>query len=889
MDKTRTNRSPLWRLSAEQEVEEELAFHLEMRVRQYLDEGLDEPEARRRALAGFGEPGELVTTCRQIARTRNRRFELLDAWQEWVTDFRYALRQFWRNPVFSALVVGILSLGLGANVAVFSLVDRLLLNPLDYPRPERLVTVWEEHASRSKRKNVVNPANFVLFREESETMQRMAGFVTIDATLSDDAESALRAKARVVTDGYFEILGVAPVIGRAFDESDYADGSARTVILSQHVWRGRFGARHDVIGQTLSVDDREATVVGVMPHSFGLDMGPEVRPYGNAPDIYMTLPVTPEWRTASGRWLMVVARLEDEASLDDAHAEMELLSERMGEVRQEYNAEWRAHLIPLDTHLNDAARPPLTALAVAVVLILLIVCVNVAGLLTARAATRSAEMLIRDALGAGRARLVRQLFVESLLMSAIALSLGLGLALAATPILEGLLPIELLSTATVRAQSVFPTRMLALSVTMLLVCTISFGILPGVIATRRLHHVRGDGRAGPEQYRLRFWLVFAEIVLAVLLLVGSGLTLQSFSRLLDVDPGFAHSGLVSFAVAPSRELSDQQLFTFYDDLLSQLANTAGVREAGAITHIPIASVGAATSYFPLDRAEPDAGTAPSAAIRVIRGSYFQTMRIPLLAGRSFDSSDRPDANLGAVVVNRQLADEHWPGDSALGKQLQVSWGEGGARQIVGVVSDVKHAGPASPVKNTIYFPHAQERERAMTVVLRSDEPIDAVMPRVRAVVSRIDPKLPLYDVKDMSAVLGGSVQKERVLALLIGIMAVAALTLAALGIYGMMAYAVITREREFGLRMALGASPSSIATLVLRQALVLLVAALSAGIAVSLLGGRFIESILFEVSASDALTYVAVSVLLALGCIGAAMLPAMRASRVAPTIALRQQ
>ncbi|MEM7355841.1 MAG: FtsX-like permease family protein, partial [Acidobacteriota bacterium] len=387
--------------------------------------------------------------------------------------------------------------------------------------------------------------------------------------------------------------------------------------------------------------------------------------------------------------------------------------------------------------------------------------------------------------------------------------------------------------------------------------------------------------------RLRSVLVFSQVALALMLLVGAGLMLRTVRGLLQVDPGFEGEGVVSFSMAAARGLEDPQLFTFYDELLARLGALPDVASVGAVTHLPMASLGAATSYFPVDRPEPEAGQAPVADIRVLRGDYLGTLGIPLLSGRAFDSRDRAGQEPGSILISRAAAERHWPGDSAIGRELRISWGDGGARRVIGVVGDVHHADLLSPPRDAIYFPQDQERERAMTVVLRTSRTLRDLAPDLRGVVTVLDPALPIYDLRRVDGVVSESLSKQRFLAAILGIFALLALSLAALGIYGITALSVHQSTREIGLRMALGASPWGVAGLFLRRTAVLTVSALALGGVASVLLGRSVESLLFGVRATDPVNLLGMALLLAIAALIAALVPARRAARLDPTVALR--
>ncbi len=883
-----STRSPLFKLPVRQEVGEEIDFHLEMRTREYLEQGMSEEQARAKALARLGDPGRIARDCRRIAQQRDRRWHLGELLSEARMDFVFSLRQMRRSPGFTATVLAVLAIGLAANIAVFSLVSSVLLRPLPFSDPSELVTVWEEQLQRGKTKNVSSPANYLLFQRNSQTLDSMAAFITVDASLTGVDGPAQRARLRLVTRDYFEVLGRAPLLGRPLTSDDVLSDAEPVVVLGQRLFEERYGGRREIVGDTIELNGDRVQVVGVMPGDFELDMGPGVAPYGEPADLFAALPETPEWESSDGRWLMIVGRRRDGVTMEQVESEMQRLSELMLKARPAANSGWTAAAYPLAEHVRESGKSALAALLGAVMLVLLIVCINVASLLTARAATRSGEVAIRAALGAGRARLARQLLNEGLLLSSIATGVGLGLAWLLARLLGTTLPAELVSDT-----QLLDGRLAGFVVALLGLSTVLFGLLPAVYALRRRTNdlLRSAGSAGPSGTRLRSTLVFAEVALAVVLLFGAGLMLRSLVAQLSIDTGFDEQGVVSFRVTPSRGTPRAQADAFYERLFERLEGVPGVASVGAVTHLPMTSVGAGTSYFPLDRPEPEEGEAPTGTIRVVRGDYFATLGIALLEGRVFDSRDEGGAATGSIVVNRTLADTLWPDRSAVGERLDVHWGDekGGARTIVGVVADVLHVDPSTPSRGTIYFPQQQEWQSALSVLVKTQGDPASLMPTVRALVQDLDANVPVSDLKSMKSVVRQSTRRDRALALILAVLAGASLLLAAIGVYGVTAYSVAQRKRELGLRVALGASPGEIMGLLLGRAGWMIGGALVVGVGLALLLAPLAQSLLFGVEPWDPLTVAAVASILGVAALVATLAPARRAARIRPAAVLREE
>ncbi|MEM8930110.1 MAG: ADOP family duplicated permease [Acidobacteriota bacterium] len=891
----RPNRSPLWRLPADREVREELDFHLEMRIQEYRDQGFDEAEARRRALARFGDPERHAAACRRLATARNRRWRVTQ-WLDDVTgDLRFAVRQLTRRPLYALTLLGLLVGGLGTAASVSTLAIDALWTAPPYPEASRLVTLWNAQPSRGNSQNLVSPVDFMAWRDELSAVESVAAFINATANLgaSSGEASPRRVQTRWVTEGYFSILGREPLVGRHFEPDDTVEGAAPSVVLGYDVWQRDFGGRGDIVGRTVELDGRPNTVIGVTPPRVELAMGAALSPYGDAPDLYRPLPIDERWRTPRGRWMMVVGRLSDRATLDAAHAELAAVTRRQHERHPAFQEGWEAELLPLTEHLRRPVRTPMLALAGAVALVLLIVCTNASNLFLGHLLGRLRELRVRRALGAGGVRIARQLFVESAVIGVLAVVGGGLIARGLLVVARHQMPPELLADRGAMAMPGLPWAIVAgLAIASLLFVA---GV-PMIPIVRRLGS--GWGRsvgASRSLHRIRATLVCGQLVVALVLLVGAGLLLRTVLALLDVDPGFDDAGAVSFSVAPPRGLEDAEIFAFYDRLEDELRTLPGVSTVGAVTHLPLASAGAATSYWPTDREAPDPSEQQVADIRVVRNGYFEAMGIEQIAGRSFDSRDGAGREPGVVVVSRRVAERFWPDGSAIGRGLSIYWGDQGVREVIGVVDDVHHAGLDVEARDAIYFPQTQERESGLSVVLRlesglgGDAALGALAQPIRDAVRRVDPEVPIFDWRTLDTVVEASMANERFLARIVVGFAVIALVLAVVGIYGVTALRIHEQRREIGVRLALGAAPNQIIRQFVGQTGRLASLALAVGLGVALFAGRAVESMLYGVAWRDPSTLAAMVALLGVTTLAAAWLPARRAARLDPTEVLREE
>jgi putative ABC transport system permease protein len=801
-------------------------------------------------------------------------------------DLRFAARSFLRAPRFTVPAVLALALGIGSTSAIFSVIYGVLLKPLPYRDPDRIVVVWENNVKRARARNVVGPANYVAWTERTQTLEHlgMVGPARLNVMLGGQPEevTGLYASSHV-----FPALGVQPTLGRAYGASEDADGRDAVIVLSYEFWRARFNGREDIIGSTLVTNGYPRTVIGIMPPDFTV-VGQRAHflvPYG------WTLE---RLRSAPGRGSSHgIARLKDGVSFEQADAEMKGIAAQLAKEFPQRNTGWSVTLVPVHEQLVDQIRPALLVLAGAVGLVLLIACVNVANLLLARSTARERELGIRTALGAKRGRLVRQMLSESLLLGAAGGAVGLVLAFAFH---RGLLALVADRIPVPRLEQVaLDGAVLAFTAAISLATGVFFGIVPAVLASSSASeslHEGGRHGASPKSRRILSGLVVAEVALSLVLLAGAGLLIRSFMRLQDVDPGFRSEGVLTARIQlpGARYEEDRKIAAFFDEAVARVSELPGVRSAAGISFLPLAGPGIGTSFYVAHRPKPAEGEFPTAEVRPITPNFFSTMGIPRLAGRDFAASDTGDSPLVAVI-GETLARRHLSGENPLGKRLHVNIGprEGMLVEVVGVVGDIRFNSLDGEIRPTVYLPHAQLAIGLMTLVVRSEGDPLAQVPAVTRAVRGIDPELPLADVRTMQEVVDATVARPRTVAVLLAAFALLALVLAAVGVYGVMAYSVARRTQEIGVRMALGASPKSVFRLVLGEALRLVLAGVVVGLVAAAGLTRLLETLLFETEPLDLWTFTATAVVLLIVATLASYIPARRGTRIAPVEALRAE
>jgi putative ABC transport system permease protein len=803
-----------------------------------------------------------------------------------MNDLRYALRMMLKRPGFTAIAIFTLALGIGANTAIFSVINAVLLRPLPFKESERLTTVWTSDARRPNHQGNVSYPNFTDFRQQSQSFDSLAAFRTTNFVLTGRDDPA-RLNGAVVTAELFALLGVAPNTGRDFQSGEDKLG-ANVVILSDALWRRRFNSDPEVVGQNITLDNRSFTVIGVMPPAFQFPI--EAEPI----DLWTTIAYDGSMATQRGvNYLEVIGRLKPGVSIEQARAEMDIIAQGLEQQYPDYNANRGVSLVPAFDQMVGDVRTPLLVIFGAVVFVLLIACANIANLLLARATARQHEMTVRSALGASRSRMIRQLITESLLLAFIGGVCGLVLALWGTDLLIALSPETIPRVADIRIDG----RVLGFTFLVSLVTGVIFGLAPALHASKtELTEALKAGRGiseGPRRNLLRSGLVVAEVAIALVLMVGAGLLLNSFWRMLRIDTGFDSSNVLTFRLdLPDNKYSDPQVVSFYAQLQSRLQGLPGVRAASTSFGVPFGK-----SHIGTDveiEGQPFApGELPHADCHIITHDYFEALGIPFVKGRDF--TERDDLNSRAVVIiNESLARRYFPDEDPIGKRIRpdisATSDDPAMREIIGVVKDVKYRKLTADVEPEIYMPYAQMPvTTGMTMVIRTDINPRNLIGAARGEVQSLDRELPIFDVKTLDQYLGAAVAHSRFNALLLAIFASIALILTAIGLYGMMSYSVAGRTREIGIRSALGAQATDVLKLVIGHGLGLTLIGLLVGLGASLGLTRLMSELLFSVSATDPVTFALVSGVLILVALAACYLPARRAMRVDPVTAIRYE
>jgi len=860
----------------DQEFSEEIQAYLDMLTEANIRQGLTPQEARRNALIEVGGVEQVQERVREI---RMGQF-IETAWR----DIRFGVRALVHSPIFTVVTVLSLALGIGANTAIFSVVNGLLLRPLPYPEPEQIVDVWHTPPQQSfpgLDRFSVSPANYLDWKAQSSAFEQMAIYTYTGLSLSTSNDPLPLVGAAVSSD-FFTVLRTNAMQGRTFTPDEEQPGRDQVVVISHGLWQRAFGANPNIIGQPVTLNSRSFTVVGIMPAGFELP---------READLWVPLAWDDKERqTRSIHDYIVIARLKQNVSLQQAQAEMSTISSRLEQQYPEEDSGWGAVVIPLREDLVGEVRAALLVLFCAVGFVLLIACANVANLMLARGANRQKEIAVRIALGAGRARLIRQLLTESVILAVTGGVLGLLLAVWGSRMLVrlGSLPNS--------GDIGIDLRALGFTLLVSFAAGIIIGIVPALQFTRAsLSETlkQGAGRTGgsPMKQRTRKALVVSEVALSLVLLIGAGLMIRSFWKLQHVDPGFNTSNALTMSVelTPIRYSEPQQQLAFLDRAIEQIRAVPGVVSVGTTTTIPLAGGGSTQPFSIEGRPTGTIAEQPMAQTRYISIDYFTAIGIPLKQGRFFNDYDR-EKSVPVIIISEAMARRFWPGENPIGKRLTPSFhSEQGPREIVGVVGDVKARGLDSDASTMMYLPFKQSPRPFMSFVVRTSANPESLIQPVSKAIYSIDKEQALTDVRTMDQVLTESLSGRRFNMTLLLTFAGVALVLAAVGVYGVMNYTVTLRRRELGIRMALGAEARDVLRLVLRQGLTLTLIGVGAGLISAYALTRLMASLLYGVTATDYLTFASVSaVLIAVG-LAASFIPARRATKVDPTIALRTE
>jgi putative ABC transport system permease protein len=882
-------------ISAEREIADELRAHIELQTRRYMAEGMSEIDARTAARVRFGDVERVRAECKDIRDDMEVKMERAELRQELRMDVAFTLRTLRRSPLFTTVAIATIALAVGANTAIFSVLNAVLLRSLPYRHADRVEMIWNSYSRTTVSHTAVAVPEYFDLTKQLRAHDAIAAIRPQPSALLGDGGEPERVNAYAVSPNIFDLLGARPALGRSFGGDDGAPSATRVIILSHALWMRRFAGDPSVIGKTVNLAGFVRTIVGVMP--------PDVR-FPDAPLDFLReradlwVPTTWENLRGDARGNQIIAVMARRApGVSDARAKADL-DAAAAQWRIDYprryageNAkDWSLAAVPLRDQMLGSVRRSLVVIAVAVGFVLLIACVNVANLMLARGATRQKELAIRLALGAGRMRLVRQLMTESLVLAIAGGVIGVFLAWLGVRVLVQLGANELPRIADTSIDGTVLVYSLVLSI----VTGLLVGIVPALQqssdGTREGLNVRAVGTAGHTRGgdRLRLGLVAVQVAMALVLLVGAGLLGRSFLALERVRPGFSADSVLSMQLTLGRPKYDStyKLVNFYQQLLAKASASPGVSHVSAGYPLPMSGDGWSGSYMVNGEPSGPNDPVPHAEYSVTLPGFFQTLGIPLLAGRDFASTDTRDAP-GVVIVDELLAKRHWPGQNPIGKELNQDGPGAPWSRVVGVVAHVYRAGPQAAGEPQLYLPYTQNTQATLSIVARGNAPATALVPTIRAAIRSLDPDLPIARLRPMSDLVSNATARQRFNATLLGIFALTALLLSSVGLYGVMAYVVSQRRREIGIRMALGGQPSAIRWSVLRQGLLVSVVGLVVGVLLSVVTAKAISGLLFGVQALDLPTYLGIGLLLLAVATLASYGPARRATRVDPLLALR--
>jgi putative ABC transport system permease protein len=884
----RSQLPPLRRVSPEREaaIIEELAQQMSSAYEDALRSGATDSAALQAAQEQFRDWPALAASIQDAERVAPPPPVPQDG-QSWAglwQDIRFGVRLLQKSPGFAASCVLTLALGIGGCAAMFSLLDAIVLRPLDYREPEQLMVVWEHNFTRDRRENVVSPANYLDWRSRTNLFSSASAVSGMRATITGFGEPE-EVDVQIVQHEYFSVFGVNPIQGRLITAEEDKPDVPRPVILGFSFWMRKFNGDGSIVGKAITLGGRPYNVIGILPANF--------LALGKPADIYTAMQLNPSinYRRNSGRYLRVIARLRPGVTRNQAQRDLSALALQLEQEFPEFNKNWGVNVVPLQDQFSAEVRLALWILMGAVGMVLLIACANVANLLLARSVQREREVAVRASLGATRFRMVRQMLTESLVLAFAGATGGCVLAWGIVRAFQRFGPVAVprLDTAGL------DLRVLLVTVAIAVGTAIVSGLAPAILSTRTdltgALKEGGRGIAGGRHNVLRI-IVVAEVALAVILLSGAGLLLRSFQQLLSVHPGFDAKNVLTVPIGLSntRYRSDEAMTSYFRSLNERVRQLPGVVAASSITFLPFSGLASATSFRVANRPEPAPGQSPTTEVRIIQPRYFEAMRIPIRQGRDFTDADAAEGAPLRFIVNETLAKTMFPGENPLGQQLIVSMQrENKPSEIIGVVADTKHYGLQVPVRPMVYYPQGKLTFSFATLVIRTQQdPLQLAQPVLR-LIRAIDPEQAVSEIRTMENWLERSVATQRFIIVLLTSFAVLAVLLAVIGIYSVLSFAVSQRTHEIGIRMALGALHGEVRWWIVRHGLVLACVGLVIGLAGALVTNGLLKTFVFEVELRDPLTLAGAALLLGSAALAASYIPALRATRVDPMEALRYE
>jgi putative ABC transport system permease protein len=868
--------------SIERDVDAELRFHIEARVEDLMRQGHSRDDAEREAQREFGDAGEARRELSAIDRRAARR----TGWRDWLLSVAHDARVSWRGlrarPVFAITVLVTLGLGIGANAAIYSVLYAVLLKPLPFGQPDRLVHLWETSDGLVDRRSEASYPDYRDLAARTRTLTGIAGYQTTGVLLG--AEHPTTIRAGTVTANFFDVLAVRPTIGRAFRADEDAVGAPRTVILTDGMWERQFDRNRNAVGSAMVIDGRPATVIGILPASF------QFGGRASAPDVWIPIQQADLRESRGSHWINLVGRMKAGVTINAVTRDLSSIMEDLARVYPPTNAKRHAMAIPLRDELVGSVRSLLIALYAAVAVVLLIACTNVANLMLMRGTDREREMAVRVALGAGRGRLIRQLLTESLLLALGGGALALIVARFGIRAIVSAIPERTLMSIPGIANAGIDGRLVAYSAFVSCVAGMAFGLLPAFRATRTSVHdfLKQGARGSSSRAGLRDGLVVAEIALTVVLVSGATLFAKSLHNLLDIDAGFRTERIATSGILLSRQTEDdpRRAVQTFDRIASAMRSIPGVESVGLVSRLPM-NAGETWDFEIAGRPRSAPGQTPSGSIRKVAGEYFKTLGISLRRGRLFTSGDGANAPR-VVIINEAFVRAYFANVDPLGQAIVR---RADTLRVVGIVRDVAIGSVEDAVPPTWYVPLAQSPTEFMRIAIRTTRDNAEIFAQLSNALGTIDPNAAVVEPVTMKDLVSrsSSVFARRFPLMLIGAFAAIALVLALVGVYGVVSYSVVQQRRELGIRMALGADARGVVGLFLKRSIVMAAAGAVAGIVAAVVSARLVAGMLYGVAPSDPVTYVGASVLLAGASLAATLVPALRASRVDPTVTLRSE